>query len=69
MIDLGANRAVGGIYREQAFKLQQLADAIEEHVTAQDLAVAPYGQAEESANQEWLAEDVETLRVEPGKRE
>jgi hypothetical protein len=56
-------------YRERAFNLQQTADAIEQHVTAFDLAIAPYNQADETVNLERLAENVETLRVEQRKRE
>ncbi|AYC38581.1 hypothetical protein DWG14_02811 [Streptomyces griseorubiginosus] len=75
LIGLGAfvsfTTAVTGYfkYRERAFNLQQTADAIEQHVTAYDLAIAPYNQAEEAANLERLAENVETLRVEQRKRE
>ncbi|WP_394427386.1 DUF4231 domain-containing protein [Streptomyces sp. SGAir0957] len=56
-------------YRERAFNLQQTADAIEQHVTAYDLAIPPYNQADEAANLERLAENIETLRVEQRKRE
>ncbi|MEV4917833.1 DUF4231 domain-containing protein [Streptomyces tirandamycinicus] len=75
LIGLGAfvsfTTAVTGYfkYRERAFNLQQTADAIEQHVTAYDLAIAPYNQAQEAANLERLAENVETLRVEQRKRE
>ncbi|MGW6476686.1 DUF4231 domain-containing protein [Streptomyces sp. NPDC055059] len=75
LIGLGAfvsfTTAVTGYfkYRERAFNLQQTADAIEQHVTAYDLAIAPYNQAEETANLERLAENVEVLRVEQRKRE
>ncbi|WNF01406.1 DUF4231 domain-containing protein [Streptomyces luomodiensis] len=56
-------------YRERAFNLQQTADAIEQHLTAYDLAIPPYNQADEAANLERLAENIETLRVEQRKRE
>lgn len=75
LIGLGAfvsfTTAVTGYfkYRERAFNLQQTADAIEQHVTAFDLAISPYNQADEAANLERLAENVETLRVEQRKRE
>ncbi|MER7817073.1 DUF4231 domain-containing protein [Streptomyces sp. NPDC096153] len=75
LIGLGAfvsfTTAVTGYfkYRERAFNLQQTADAIEQHVTAYDLAIAPYNQADETVNLERLAENVETLRVEQRKRE
>ncbi|MFJ7334648.1 DUF4231 domain-containing protein [Streptomyces sp. NPDC101116] len=75
LIGLGAfvsfTTAVTGYfkYRERAFNLQQTADAIEQHVTAFDLAIAPYNQADETVNLERLAENVETLRVEQRKRE
>lgn len=75
LIGLGAfvsfTTAVTGYfkYRERAFNLQQTADAIEQHVTAFDLAISPYNQAEEAVNLERLAENVETLRVEQRKRE
>jgi hypothetical protein len=75
LIGLGAfvsfTTAVTGYFkfRERAFNLQQTSDAIEQHVTAYDLAIAPYNQAEESANLGRLAENVETLRVEQRKRE
>nr|WP_237524382.1 DUF4231 domain-containing protein [Streptomyces sp. SID5643] len=75
LISLGAfvsfTTAVTGYfkYRERAFNLQQTADAIEQHVTAFDLAIAPYNQADETVNLERLAENVETLRVEQRKRE
>jgi hypothetical protein len=75
LIGLGAfvsfTTAVTGYfkYRERAFNLQQTADAIEQHVTAFDLAIAPYNQADETINLERLAENVETLRVEQRKRE
>ncbi|MET8693210.1 DUF4231 domain-containing protein [Streptomyces bauhiniae] len=56
-------------YRERAFNLQQTADAIDQHVTAYDLAIAPYNQMDENANLERLAENIEILRVEQRKRE
>ncbi|MFE5402107.1 SLATT domain-containing protein [Streptomyces sp. NPDC056580] len=75
LIGLGAfvsfNTAVTGYFkfRERAFNLQQTADAIEQHVTAYDLAITPYNQRDETANLERLAETVESLRVEQRKRE
>ncbi|MGW4619536.1 DUF4231 domain-containing protein [Streptomyces sp. NPDC004592] len=75
LIGLGAfvsfTTAVTGYFkfRERAFNLQQTADAIEQHVTAYDLAITPYNQPEEAANLERLAETVESLRVEQRKRE
>ncbi|EXU69497.1 hypothetical protein Z951_02890 [Streptomyces sp. PRh5] len=75
LIGLGAfvsfTTAITGYFkfRERAFNLQQTADAIEQHVTAYDLAIAPYNQADETANLERLAETVESLRVEQRKRE
>ncbi|MEV6999301.1 DUF4231 domain-containing protein [Streptomyces sp. NPDC093982] len=75
LISLGAfvsfTTAVTGYFkfRERAFNLQQTADAIEQHVTAYDLAINPYNQADEEANLERLAETVESLRVEQRKRE
>ncbi|MEU0084768.1 DUF4231 domain-containing protein [Streptomyces sp. NPDC006274] len=75
MISLGAfvslTTAVTGYfkYRERAFNLQQTSDAIEQHVTAFDLAISPYNQQDEAANLEKLAENVETLRVEQRKRQ
>ncbi|MGW2038482.1 DUF4231 domain-containing protein [Streptomyces virginiae] len=75
MISLGAfvslTTAVTGYfkYRERAFNLQQTSDAIEQHVTAFDLAIAPYNQKDEAANLEKLAENVEALRVEQRKRQ
>ncbi|MFC4330102.1 hypothetical protein ACFPC0_20410 [Streptomyces andamanensis] len=56
-------------YRERAFNLQQTSDAIEQHVTAYDLAIPPYNQQDEAANLEKLAENVEMLRVEQRKRQ
>jgi uncharacterized membrane protein len=75
LIGLGAfisfTTAVTGYFkfRERAFNLQQTADAIEQHVTAYDLAIAPYNQVDEATNLERLAETVESLRVEQRKRE
>ncbi len=75
LISLGAfisfTTAVTGYfkYRERAFNLQQTADAIDQHVTAYDLAIAPYNQTDETVNLERLTENVETLRVEQRKRE
>ncbi|MFB7191621.1 DUF4231 domain-containing protein [Streptomyces sp. NPDC056230] len=75
LIGLGAfvslTTAVTGYfkYRERAFNLQQTSDAIEQHVTAYDLAIPPYNQQDEAANLEKLAENVETLRVEQRKRQ
>ncbi len=75
MISLGAfvslTTAVTGYfkYRERAFNLQQTSDAIEQHVTAFDLAIAPYNQKDEAVNLEKLAENVEALRVEQRKRQ
>jgi hypothetical protein len=75
LIGLGAfvslTTAVTGYfkYRERAFNLQQTSDAIEQHVTAYDLAIPPYNQQDEAANLERLAENVETLRVEQRKRQ
>ncbi|MER5681078.1 SLATT domain-containing protein [Streptomyces sp. NPDC002238] len=54
--------------RERAFNLQQTADNIEQHVTALDLGIAPYVQADD-ANLELFATNVESLRVEQRKRE
>ncbi|GAA1583236.1 SLATT domain-containing protein [Streptomyces globosus] len=54
--------------RERAFNLQQTADSIEEHVTALDLGIAPYVQAED-VNLELFATNVENMRVEQRKRE
>ncbi|MFF2252489.1 SLATT domain-containing protein [Streptomyces sp. NPDC058142] len=75
LIGLGAfvslTTAVTGYfkYRERAFNLQQTSDAIEQHVTAYDLAIPPYNQQDEAANLEKLAENVEVLRVEQRKRQ
>ncbi|MFB6782707.1 DUF4231 domain-containing protein [Streptomyces sp. NPDC056352] len=75
LISLGAfisfTTAVTGYFkfRERAFNLQQTADAIEQHVTAYDLAISPYNHSEAQANLERLAETVESLRVEQRKRE
>ncbi|MGW9176270.1 SLATT domain-containing protein [Streptomyces decoyicus] len=75
LIALGAfvsfTTAVTGYFkfRERAFNLQQTSDAIEQHVTAYDLAIAPYNQGGAAANLERLAESVESLRVEQRKRE
>ncbi|MFJ2297016.1 DUF4231 domain-containing protein [Streptomyces sp. NPDC087894] len=75
LISLGAfisfTTAVTGYFkfRERAFNLQQTADAIEQHVTAYDLAISPYNNSEVQANLERLAETVESLRVEQRKRE
>ncbi|MFJ5653769.1 SLATT domain-containing protein [Streptomyces microflavus] len=54
--------------RERAFNLQQTADTIEQHVTALDLGIAPYVQAD-AANLELFATTVENMRVEQRKRE
>ncbi|MFB6679374.1 SLATT domain-containing protein [Streptomyces sp. NPDC056390] len=75
LIGLGAfvslTTAVTGYfkYRERAFNLQQTSDAIEQHVTAYDLAIPPYNQQDAAANLEKLAENVEVLRVEQRKRQ
>ncbi|MFG1984401.1 DUF4231 domain-containing protein [Streptomyces albidoflavus] len=75
LIGLGAfisfTTAVTGYFkfRERAFNLQQTADAIEQHVTAYDLAISPYNRSEGQANLERPAETVELLRVEQRKRE
>ncbi|MFD8615307.1 DUF4231 domain-containing protein [Streptomyces sp. NPDC059631] len=75
LIGLGAfvsfTTAVTGYFkfRERAFNLQQTADAIEQQVTAYDLAISPYNHKEAQANLERLAETVEALRVEQRKRE
>ncbi|MFH8574004.1 DUF4231 domain-containing protein [Streptomyces sp. NPDC017993] len=56
-------------FKERGFNLQQTADAIEQHTTALDLAIAPYNHADEKENLERFAENVEALRIEQRKRE
>ncbi|MFH9871627.1 SLATT domain-containing protein [Streptomyces lydicus] len=56
-------------FKERGFNLQQTADAIEQHVTALDLAIAPYNLGDEKENLRLFAENVEALRVEQRKRE
>jgi uncharacterized protein with PQ loop repeat len=55
-------------YRERSFYLQQTADAIEQHINAYELGIAPYV-GEEEATLAKLAQEVENLRVEQRKRE
>ncbi|MFD9816977.1 DUF4231 domain-containing protein [Streptomyces sp. NPDC059080] len=55
-------------FKERGFNLQQTADAIEQHTTALDLAIAPYNR-DERENLELFAETVETLRIDQRKRE
>ncbi|MFI9031114.1 DUF4231 domain-containing protein [Streptomyces sp. NPDC053560] len=56
-------------FKERGFNLQQTADAIEQEVTALDLAIAPYNLSDEKENLELFAERVEALRIEQRKRE
>ncbi|WP_222623215.1 DUF4231 domain-containing protein [Streptomyces sp. ISID311] len=56
-------------FKERGFNLQQTADAIEQHATALDLAIAPYNHPDEEQNLELFAENVEALRIEQRKRE
>lgn len=56
-------------FKERGFNLHQTADAIEQHTTALDLAIAPYNRPDEKANLELFAENVEALRIEQRKRE
>lgn len=56
-------------FKERGFNLQQTADAIEQHTTALELAIAPYNRPEEKENLELFAENVEALRIEQRKRE
>ncbi|MGW0646703.1 SLATT domain-containing protein [Streptomyces badius] len=56
-------------FRERAYNLQQTADQVEQHVTAFDLGIAPYSDADTAVNLERFAENVEMLRVEQRKRE
>lgn len=56
-------------YRERSFYLQQTADAIEQHVSAFELGLAPYGNEDEKQNLRKLANEVELLRVEQRKRQ
>ncbi|MEU7206723.1 DUF4231 domain-containing protein [Streptomyces sp. NPDC045470] len=56
-------------FKERGFNLQQTADAIEQHVTALELAIPPYSRSDEKENLELFAENVESLRVEQRKRE
>ncbi|MEV5202061.1 MULTISPECIES: SLATT domain-containing protein [unclassified Streptomyces] len=56
-------------FRERAYNLQQTADQVEQHVTAFDLGIAPYSDADAAVNLERFAENVEMLRVEQRKRE
>lgn len=55
--------------RERAFNLQQTADSIEQHTTALELGIAPYGATEDRQNLELFATTVETLRAEQRMRE
>ncbi|MGW8888239.1 SLATT domain-containing protein [Streptomyces sp. NPDC055749] len=56
-------------FRERAYNLQQTADQVEQHVTAFDLGITPYSDADAAVNLERFAENVELLRVEQRKRE
>ncbi|MGW8556217.1 DUF4231 domain-containing protein [Streptomyces tubercidicus] len=56
-------------FKERGFNLQQTADAIEQHSTALDLAIAPYNRPDDKQNLELFAESVEALRIEQRKRE
>ncbi|MEW9515020.1 SLATT domain-containing protein [Streptomyces bacillaris] len=56
-------------FRERAYNLQQTADQVEQHVTAFDLGITPYSDADAAVNLERFAENVEMLRVEQRKRE
>ncbi|WP_223832985.1 SLATT domain-containing protein [Streptomyces venezuelae] len=56
-------------FRERSFNLQQTADSIEQHLTALDLAIPPYGDSDEKQNLARFAETVESLRDEQRKRE
>ncbi len=56
-------------FKERGFNLHQTADAIEQHATALDLAIAPYNHADEKENLGLFAENVESLRIEQRKRE
>ncbi|MEV7445633.1 DUF4231 domain-containing protein [Streptomyces sp. NPDC091204] len=55
--------------RERAFNLQQTADSIEQHATAIELGIAPYGDADEVANLKSFTTTVEALRAEQRMRE
>ncbi|WAU84880.1 SLATT domain-containing protein [Streptomyces sp. Qhu-G9] len=55
--------------RERAFNLQQTADSIEQHTTALELGIAPYGAASENENLGLFAATVEGMRAEQRMRE
>jgi hypothetical protein len=55
--------------RERAFNLQQTADSIEQHTTALELGIAPYGAANENENLGLFAATVEGMRAEQRMRE
>ncbi len=55
--------------RERAFNLQQTADNIEQHATAIELGISPYGDGSEDANLRSFATTVEALRAEQRMRE
>ncbi|MGI5451519.1 DUF4231 domain-containing protein [Streptomyces sp. CA-243310] len=75
IIALGASvtiiTAVSGFFkfRERGFNLQQTADEIEQHLTALNLSIAPYNQANEADNLRQFTSAVEALRTEQRKRE
>lgn len=75
IIALGASvtiiTAVSGFFkfRERGFNLQQTADEIEQHLTALNLSIAPYNQANEEDNLRQFTSAVEALRTEQRKRE
>lgn len=56
-------------FKEWGFNLQQTADAIEQHATALELGIAPYGHSDEQQNLTLFAVNVEALRIEQRKRE
>ncbi|GGW06361.1 hypothetical protein GCM10010264_28160 [Streptomyces globisporus] len=55
--------------RERAFNLQQTADSMEQHITAIELGISPYDQADDKANLESFATTVEGIRSEQRMRE
>ncbi|MEU8769486.1 DUF4231 domain-containing protein [Streptomyces griseus] len=55
--------------RERAFNLQQTADTMEQHTTAIELGIPPYGQADDKVNLESFATAVEGIRSEQRMRE
>ncbi|MFF7931817.1 SLATT domain-containing protein [Streptomyces sp. NPDC007940] len=55
--------------RERSFNLQQTADSIEQHTTALELGIAPYGAANEDENLGLFAATVEGIRAEQRMRE